>query len=271
MAVDLAANFQTFLDNISLGDPQVPRMNSAAEQNVFLQGSYANHTAIEPVDGGEYDIDLVAICTGDGISADQALNDLESRFRADGRFRERVTRKKPCVRLEYAEDDVGAFHVDVVPLRSGIGVGPSPTLEAPRRQEGWRETAPAEYTDWCRRQGNLYLRTVKMLKRWRGEQQSVRTAIKSIVLQVLIAGCMPSIDDDALRIAETIAIIYPNRPSTFAATPSAVAGSDTRDETPPCTPIVTGALCWPVAPLPSYHRTVALQISTLGLRILTST
>jgi hypothetical protein len=64
---------------------------------------------------------------------------------------------------------------------------------------------------------------------------------------------------------------YFKRPSTFAATPSALSGSDTRDETPPCTPIVTGALCWPVAPVPSYHRTLPLQISTLGLRILTST
>ena len=78
MAVDLRANFAKFLQNISLGDPQVPRMNSAARTvsdfltrsyglqsgEVFLQGSYPNGTAIEPVAGGEYDVDLVVVCCG---------------------------------------------------------------------------------------------------------------------------------------------------------------------------------------------------------------
>ena len=216
MSADLSANFEQFLRNISLGDPQVPRMNSAARtvsqfliysygipiNNVFLQGSYANGTAIEPVNGGEYDVDLVAVCVDGSTSADAALNDLETRFRGDGRFRNRVHRKKPCVRLEYAEDDVGTFHVDVVPTRTAVTS--SAPLQAPRRGAGWHGTAPAEYTAWCTSQGPCYLRTVKMLKRWRAEQQSVRTAIKSIVLQVLIANCMPQLGDDATRVAETI-------------------------------------------------------------------
>lgn len=215
MAVDLSANFDRFLSNICLGDPQVPRMNSAAdavsaflvtssglsEGDVFLQGSYANHTAIEPVNGGEYDIDIAAVCTGQGVSADSALNDLEARFRADGRYRDRVNRKNPCVRLEYAEDDVGKFHVDVVPVRPCQA--PTAPLEAPRRGQGWHETAPAEYTAWCTQQGVQYVRTVRMMKRWRDEQQSVRAAIKSIVLQVLVAECMPKMGDDAYRLSET--------------------------------------------------------------------
>ena len=214
MAVDISGHFELFLQNISLGDPQVPRMNSAArtvseyiaasydlpDHNVFLQGSYANGTAVEPVHGGEYDVDIVAVCVDGETSANDALADLEARFRADGRFRDRVRRKTPCVRLEYAEDNVGSFHVDVVPTRTASAA----PLEAPRRGDGWHVTAPAEYTQWCTSRGGYYLRTVKMLKRWRAEQQSVRTAIKSIVLQVLIAGCMPQFQDDALRIAETI-------------------------------------------------------------------
>jgi hypothetical protein len=221
MPVDLTRSFDQFLEQISLGDPQVPRMNSAArtvsefllssygipQQDVFLQGSYANGTAIEPVDGGEYDVDLVAVCADSDANATDALNDLEHRFKADGRFRDRVREKKPCVRLEYAGDDVGTFHVDVVPTRRLVTVAPAP-LETPRRKEGWRATAPAEYTNWCRSQGELYLRTVKMLKRWRAEQQSVRTAIKSIVLQVLVAGCMPQVADDATRIAQTIQALH---------------------------------------------------------------
>jgi hypothetical protein len=220
MTLDLSAYFERFLDNISLGEPQVSRMNSAANtisaflvdkcdvptENVFLQGSYANQTAIEPVDGGDYDIDLVSICVEPDVSCDEALSELEALFRSDGRFKDRLKRKQPCVRLEYAEDDVGSFHVDVVPVRSTGNT--TPPLEAPRRHEDWRGTAPAEYTDWCRQQGPLYRRTVMTMKRWRDEQQSVRNAIKSIVLQVLVSGCMPQVQDDAQRLALTIQALH---------------------------------------------------------------
>jgi hypothetical protein len=153
------------------------------------------------VEDGEYDLDIVSVCAGGGVTADQALDDLKRRFEADGRFRERIVAKKPCVRLEYAEDDVGKFHVDVVPVHPTAVT--SPPLEAPRRGDGWHGTAPAEYTAWCRTQGDLYARTVKAAKRWRDEQQTVRQAIKSIVLQVLVAEHMPTFGSDASRLAET--------------------------------------------------------------------
>ncbi len=220
MSVDLSAYFQQFLVNISLGDPQTPRMDRAAEtiseflrssygipvQNVFLQGSYPNGTAIEPVSGGEYDLDIVAACVDDQTSCNAALSDLERRFHSDGRFKDRVRPKKPCVRLEYAEDDVGKFHVDVVPVR--ISPDDDCPLDAPRRNDGWHGTAPLEYTNWCVQQGEYYMRTVKVMKRWRDEQQSVRTAIKSIVLQVLVSQCMPDLLGDADRLAGTMRSLY---------------------------------------------------------------
>jgi hypothetical protein len=153
------------------------------------------------VDGGEYDVDIVVVCTTALQTADAALSDLEGRFRGDGRYRDRVTRKTPCVRLEYAEDEVGKFHVDVVPVRPNDE--PIAPVEAPRRGSGWHDTAPAEYTNWCRQRGEPYLRTVKMMKRWRDEQQTVRSAIKSIVLQVLVGQCMPQTGGDAVRLGET--------------------------------------------------------------------
>jgi hypothetical protein len=220
VAVDLSAYFDLFLENVSLGDPQVPRIDRAARtvsefltnsyaisnQYVFLQGSYPNGTAVEPVEDGEYDVDIVAVCVGPNVSGNAALNDLERRFKADGRFGDRAKRKKPCVRLEYAEDDVGRFHIDVVPTRlSQQGEWP---LESPRRDEDWHGTAPSEYTQWCVQQGPYYLRTVKTMKRWRDEQQSVRSAVKSIVLQVLVASCMPQIADDSERLAQTIRSLH---------------------------------------------------------------
>ncbi|MCF6743548.1 nucleotidyltransferase [Blastococcus sp. KM273128] len=217
MSVELSGYFKAFDEEISIGEPQTSRMESASnaiidflsdrydlpKRNFFLQGSYPNGTAVEPLEGGEYDVDLVAVCVESSKSANQALTDMETVFRNDGRYSHRVVPKKPCIRLEYAPDDVGKFHVDVVPVR--VTGQPSPPLDAPRRDEGWHGTAPAEYTAWCRDQGPLYAKTVKALKRWRDDQQTVRTAIKSIVLQVLVANSMPMILDDAARLANTIA------------------------------------------------------------------
>lgn len=215
---ELSAYFDRFVNNISLGEPQISKMDRAAAgiENflrasyglttdlVFQQGSYANGTAIEPVDNGEYDVDIVAVCVDDRTSAAFALNDLQARFKANGNYRARVTAKTPCVRLEYAEDSVGKFHIDVVPVRKNADWSSPAPLDAPRRNSGWHETAPLEYTAWCAARGEYFVRTVKVMKRWRDEQQSVRGAIKSIVLQVLVAECMPGgVVDDQARLVET--------------------------------------------------------------------
>lgn len=229
MTADLSGYFDRFVKSISLDKRRLSRMDSAAgilqdflvkeyglvATEVFLQGSYPNHTVIEPIEGGEYDIDLCAVCVDGNVTGDVALDDLERRLAADGRYADRIVRKTPCVRLEYSEDEVGKFHVDVVPLRRLPGTS---TLQAPRRSSPWKETAPQQYTDWCRDRGALFVRTVKILKRWRDEQQSVHDAIKSILLQVLVAGSMPQVDDDAARIAATLRNLH-GQLSTLSAPP----------------------------------------------------
>jgi hypothetical protein len=220
MAIDLREYFDAFDREITMDEPQIGRMDSAisaiskflqdrydlSTPNFFLQGSYPNRTIVEPPDGGEYDVDLVAYCVASSSTADDALNVLENHFKSDGRYANRLVRKKPCIRLEYASDDVGKFHVDVVPVRT-TGLD-QPPYEAPRRGDGWHQTAPQEYTAWCLAQGEAYGRTVKALKRWRDTQQSVRKAIKSIVLQVLVAEYMPAIENDATRLAGTITALH---------------------------------------------------------------
>jgi hypothetical protein len=90
--------------------------------------------------------------------------------------------KRPCVRLDYAADEEGRFHVDVVPARPKAGA-----LEIPFRGNAWHQTNPVGYTQWCLSQGQRFHRTVRMLKRWRDENQDERRGVKSIVLQVLIS------------------------------------------------------------------------------------
>jgi predicted nucleotidyltransferase len=207
--VNLDEDFDIFLEKLQLDAKQVERMNSAertlsdrlrahfalSPKAVFLQGSYVNGSAIKPPPNaadGEYDVDLIAVCAQPGEEPTQALQRLVEALSAVG-YGERIEpdpeRKRPCVRLRYADDDAGGFHVDVTPAREITGQAP---LEIPRPAQGqWRETAPQEYADWCTGQGEDFLRTVQQLKRWRDECQSAREAIKSIVLQVLIAAHMP--------------------------------------------------------------------------------
>jgi predicted nucleotidyltransferase len=209
----LEAAFNTFYDKIELPALSEQRICSAwarlhelltsayglPDTEVFLQGSYANDTAVRPCDeDGELDIDLVAVCVPAGTSAAEAISDLREKLAADKDLSERLVEDepgRPCVRLEYAKaPDGSGFHVDVVPAErlTTLPVGDrfpwpvsDPPLQVPmRKREQWRGTAPSEYTQYCQDKGEAVRRTVRELKRWRDVHD---VDIKSIVLQVLIA------------------------------------------------------------------------------------
>lgn len=180
---------------------------------VFVQGSFANGTAVEPEDAdvGEYDVDIVCDGVAADVSATDALDEIEATLAAHGSYAKLLkgeeSRKKPCVRLFYAPDDVGAFHIDVVPARRSSSDDPHAPLEVPRRGEGWHDTAPTEYTQWCVQQGERFARTVRMLKRWREINQDARKHIKSIVLQVLAATNLDGSASDAEALTYTLEAI----------------------------------------------------------------
>lgn len=218
---DLQDQFDEFIDRISLTDKQLRRIGSAFDglheyltkyykipaADVFIQGSVANGTAIQPLPGGEYDLDIVVIVpNAETLSADKALGDLEKALKEHGRYADKLEPKKPCVRIRYADDEIGGFHIDVTPCRVDQ-TGEAP-LQAPRRGDGWHGTAPREYTTWCLAQGEGFQRTVKALKRWRDEHQTVREAVKSIVLQVLVSRCIPPTFADGPRLATTLTELH---------------------------------------------------------------
>lgn len=230
-----AADFDIFHGRLILGEKQVKRIEDATrsltkhlvevigigEDDVFLQGSYANGTAIKPdpeQDDGEYDVDLVVVCARDDAKPEQAISELREAIAANGTYAQKIEdddRERPCVRLRYADEPIGGFHVDVVPARR---TGQSPPLEIPRPGVGWRDTDSEAYSEWCKAQGKSFARTVQMLKRWRDHNQDARGAVKSIVLQVLISEHMPDEAGDADRLAGTLRGIsdfldgYPDAP-----------------------------------------------------------
>jgi predicted nucleotidyltransferase len=247
-------DFEQFLDKLQLDRQQVERINSAEQtlserlrkhfglkaEDTFLQGSYANGSAIKPppsATDGEYDIDLVVISAGPDEEPAQAMASMRNAVTTIGygeRIEEDGDRNRPCVRLRYAPDDAGHFHVDIVPARENSSGAP---LEIPRPAEGqWKQTAPQEYAEWCTEQGDEFLRTVQQLKRWRDQHQNARQAIKSIVLQVLISNCMPHGVSDGQRIAATlrgIASLLTANPSGPPAVPNPVLPSENLTRTWP--------------------------------------
>ncbi|WP_134730288.1 nucleotidyltransferase [Amycolatopsis nivea] len=210
--------FEEMLARITLTTTQATRIESAVsglksylastfsldDDEVFLQGSYANGTAIKPRPGGEYDVDIVA-CTGvSNQTTNDALNSMAERLRDNGTYRNRVEPKERCVRLRYADEGSIKFHVDVVPVRLTY---PN-YLEAPKRSGDWSQTTPQEFAEWCETRGERFQNLVKIIKRWRDEQQEVRAAIKSITLQVLVSKCMSTASDQAQLVVDTFRAMH---------------------------------------------------------------
>jgi Second Messenger Oligonucleotide or Dinucleotide Synthetase domain len=213
--VELDDAFETFFGAIALGALPQGRIESAwsrlqeylfsayslRERDVFLQGSYANDTTVRPAyPHDEYDVDVIVMSAQQTHSTDQALQDLEDVLARDGDYAKRLERKTPCVRLRYASDESGYLHFDVVPARR-CETAP---LEIPRRGSSWKANDPEGYRNWCCDQGNQFVRTVRMLKRWRDIHQGQRRGVRSVVLQVLVARAMPSVARDAHAVARTL-------------------------------------------------------------------
>jgi len=227
--MNLPHAFNAFYEKIELGALSQDRILSAwgrlheflvgsyrlPATHVFIQGSYANGTAVRPEDdNGEYDVDIVVVCADLGTSADAAVADLRSRLERSSDLSARLEKDKrgrPCVRLRYADDPEGfGFHIDIVPSQALLpfpGPFDYPKWNAPlavpmRGREQWRNTAPLEYTQWCLDRGDRVRRTVRELKRWRDVHDA---QIKSIVLQVLVGAHHPVGNiDDAEAILRTL-------------------------------------------------------------------
>ena len=158
------------------------------DTHVFIQGSYANDTAVRPADSsGEYDLDLVCLCAAPGADAEATIEGLTEVLRRDADLAARIEPNesgRPCVRLRYVDDPQGfGFHVDIVPAR---GIDPAGVVEVPMRGlEDWRASAPYPYTAWCLEQPEAFRRVVRFLKRWRDVHGD--GSVASITLQVLAA------------------------------------------------------------------------------------
>ncbi len=164
----IAEAFRAFNTRISLDQARLRRIQSAhhalrnsAENDAalskmllgsFIQGSYAQGTAIRPPEGGTFDVDVVLAfnLSKEGWLDDElrhpdaAIRWLARRVRGFPQTPGRVLTRSRCVRIEYQGD----FRMDVVIAHAPSGLDGT-ILIPDRRREGWIKSRPRGLIDWC--------------------------------------------------------------------------------------------------------------------------
>jgi superfamily II DNA or RNA helicase len=190
--------------------------------DMIPQGSWAHKTIVKPMPGKEFDADvLLQIRKPEDWEPADYVSKLWSAFRDSGVYREKVSRKARCVRVQYA----GECHVDVVPfIRSSSG-----GQITNRDYNSFESADPTGFTAWFKERNNTtgghlkrVIRLVKYLRNYKGV-----FSIKSVILTTLLA---ERVHNTALR---TDPACYADVPSTLKALMLALADHlDTHDEPP---------------------------------------
>jgi hypothetical protein len=125
----LIGDFKNFLsDTVNLNQTRIDRLEERVatikdfirgsdwepQISTFIeQGSWAHDTIIRPVDGGEFDADLlVKVYAVDGWSAAQYVKELGRVFLDSGRYSDKTVVYDYCVTITYADD----CKIDIAPL-----------------------------------------------------------------------------------------------------------------------------------------------------------
>lgn len=214
----LVNDFKEFLkDTVNLNQTRITQLESRVETiKSFLraseweptiltfieQGSWAHDTIIRPVDGGEFDADLlVKVRPVDGWSAAQYVKELGRVFLDSNRYSDKTVVYDYCVTITYADD----CKIDIAPLvvdREYQG-----TLEVcNRREDKYNESQPIEYTRWVREKNgysgnNSFRKATRLIKYIRDIKK--RFSCQSILLTTLIGHRIEWFDKDSEAFADT--------------------------------------------------------------------
>jgi hypothetical protein len=124
------------------------------DPDLYPQGSVALGTTVKPQVGEEYDVDLVCELNVDyrRVPKPVLLLDLiEKRMRQSERYRDRLERKKRCLRVNYEHD----FHLDILPACPDSGAGSTCLVVPDREDVRWRASNPKGFVNWFKHQSAL--------------------------------------------------------------------------------------------------------------------
>jgi hypothetical protein len=124
--------------------------------DLYPQGSVALGTTVKPQKRDEYDVDLVcelAIDPGSVTRPVLLLDVIETRMRENERYRDRLERKKRCLRVNYEH----SFHLDILPACPDAEGGRTCLLIPDRKQQEWQATNPKGFIQWFKGRSALRL------------------------------------------------------------------------------------------------------------------
>lgn len=166
------------------------------------QGSWAHKTIIRPVDGGEFDADLlVKVRPVDGWDAAEYVKELGRVFRDSVRYGDKVHVHDFCVTITYADE----CQIDIAPLVSGrIYQGELEVCD--KRANTFVPSSPVEYTAWLREKNgysgnNSFRKATRLIKYIRDIKK--RFSCQSVLLTTLIANRINWWDKDAGNFPDT--------------------------------------------------------------------
>lgn len=213
----LVSQFSDFLgDTVNLNQTRIANLESNVEalksfvrqcqweprvRNFEEQGSWAHDTIIKPVDGDEFDADLLVIVDPvEGWTAKDYVKSLGDAFGASATYCDKVKTWDYCVTITYA----GERKVDIAPcvkdrLQRGI-------LEVcDRTNDRFVRSEPVEYTKWLRERNafsgsNSFRKVTRLLKYLR----DIKTTFTcpSVLLTTLIGKQIEWFDKDSANFAD---------------------------------------------------------------------
>jgi hypothetical protein len=131
--------------------------------DLYPQGSVALGTTVKPQRGEEYDVDLVCELAIDYRSVQspvQLLDLIEARMRKSDTYRDRLERKKRCLRVNYEHD----FHLDILPACPDPEAGDTCLVIPDREEREWQASNPKGFVKWFKEKSALRLVTSRTQK-----------------------------------------------------------------------------------------------------------
>jgi hypothetical protein len=172
-------------------------LRTARAGEPFLQGSVPSRTVIRPLARDDFDVDLVypfrlSLFRPEHQRPLPVFDWFVSRLQGSEFYQNRLTRKNRCVRIDYAGD----FHLDLIPATGDV-LEHRPFAVPARDLSDWITNDPIGFTEWVRaldaRSGlrdssgdGAFVRSVRIMKRWRDHRFGEESAVSSILLVTML-------------------------------------------------------------------------------------
>ncbi len=194
--IDLLEGNVQAIQNFIRQSTWTPRVRSFAEQ-----GSWAHDTIIRPVDGGEFDADLlVMVDPVEGWTAKKYVAELGKVFQNSATYEDKSKVWDYCVTIKYQ----GERKVDIAPCvlnRQFYG-----QLEVCNRySDNFENTEPVNYTKWLKEKnklsgGNSFRKVTRLLKYLRDIKKTFTCS--SVILTTLLGMQIDWVDKDSEEFAD---------------------------------------------------------------------